>query len=76
MQGIGGRLRVGVKARGRLHIQGRIYVWPISLAQRLFKMDMTYEQVVTTALSFSCTRHFKELHRRWKSMVYEGEVGG
>lgn len=28
----------------------------------------TYEHVVTTALSFSCTRHLRELHLRWKSI--------
>lgn len=36
---------------------------------------MTYEQVVTTALSFNNTRHLRELHRRWKSITYEYEKG-
>jgi hypothetical protein len=43
----------------------------ISAIPRSTNTWKTYEQVVTTALSFNCTLHLSELHRKWKSMMCE-----
>lgn len=41
----------------------------ISIAFKLAGQGATYEQVVTTALSFNSVLHLRELHLREKSMM-------